>query len=89
MVYFSPIEFFTGFWSLATGHWPEAKSKKPVARGLAAGWHFQTSFDSPISFRYVYLRCKVCSQRFPVNHFCDTLDEDFETALGNFPCGRL
>jgi len=45
VVYFSPIEFFTDFWSLATGSWylvtghwllvsGLASSKKPVARSL-------------------------------------------------------
>jgi hypothetical protein len=55
---------------------------------LAAGWHFQTSFDTPISFRYVYLRRKACSQGFTVKRFFDSLDNYFEAALGNFTCDR-
>ena len=46
-------------------------------------------FDSPISFRYVYLRCKVSNRRFPVKRFSDLRDDPLETALDNFPCDRL
>ena len=38
---------------------------------------------------YVYLRCKDCSARYPLNKLWEFMDEGLEEKLANIPCDRV
>jgi len=37
----------------------------------------------------VYLRCKDCSTRYPLNELRNLMDESLEEKLANIPCDRV